>query len=160
MHPPNNHRFNLLIVGVTALVTLAIAGLIVNLTGGEKMATRPLSHLYAIGDPQFEPTLGVLLGPEILSGNRYDVYVNGDEIFPPMLAAIRGARRTISFKTYIYWSGEIGQEFADALSERARAGVKVHVLLDWRIGSSKMDKRLLDSMAQAGVEVRRFHRPA
>jgi cardiolipin synthase len=102
--------------------------------------------------------MGVLLGPVILPGNRLEVYVNGDEIFPPMLAAIRSARRTISFETYIYWSGKIGQEFADALSERARAGVKVHVLLDW-VGSSKMDRKLLEAMEQAGVEIRRYHEP-
>ena len=154
----NEHKSNLLIVGITILATLAIVVAVSNFTIGDKMVTRPLGHLYAIGDPQFERTLGVLLGPEILTGNRYDVYVNGDEIFPPMLAAIRSARRTISFETYIYWSGRIGQEFADALSERARAGVKVHVLLDW-VGSSKMDKRLLEAMEHAGVQVRRFHPP-
>ena len=56
-----------------------------------------------------------------------------------MLDAIRGARQTITFETYIYWSEAIGKEFADALTERARAGVKVHVLLDW-LGSAKMDE--------------------
>ena len=55
-----------------------------------------------------------------------------------MLAAIRGARKTITFETYIYWSGDIAPQFADALAERARQGVKVHVLLDW-VGSAKMD---------------------
>ena len=75
-----------------------------------------------------------------MSGNRYRVLVNGDQIFPAMLAAIRGARKTINFETYIYWSGAIGKEFADALAERARAGVKVHVLLDW-VGSRRWTKR-------------------
>ena len=55
-----------------------------------------------------------------------------------MLAAIRDAKETITFESYIYWSGSIGREFAEALSERARAGVKVHVLLDW-LGSNKLD---------------------
>jgi cardiolipin synthase len=87
----------------------------------------------------------VLLGPPVLGGNRYQVLLNGDQIFPSMLAAIRGARQTINFETYIYWSEAIGKEFADALSERARAGVKVNVLLDW-IGSSKMDETLIDEM--------------
>ena len=146
------------IVGVTVIVTLLGMGLVLNLTAGEKTVTRPLGHLYAIDDPQFQRTMGVTLGPAILPGNRFDVYVNGDEIFPPMLAAIKSARRTITFETYIYWSGEVGKEFADALAERARAGVKVHVLLDW-VGSSKMDPQSLARMEQAGVEVRRFHRP-
>ncbi len=157
--PSGGHRSNLLIIGITAVVTLLCVVVVINLTGGEKMVTRPLGHLYSIKDPQFERTIGVLLGPVILPGNRFEVYVNGDEIFPPMLAAIRAAQRTISFETYIYWSGKVGEDFAAALAERAQAGVKVHVLLDW-VGSSKMDKKLLDTMEQAGVDVRRFHQPA
>jgi cardiolipin synthase len=75
-----------------------------------------------------------------------------------MLAAIRAAQKTITFETYIYWSETIGQEFADALAERARAGVKVHVMLDF-IGSVKMEQAVLDKMKQAGVEVQRYHKP-
>jgi len=89
---------------------------------------------------------------------RVEVLLNGDEIFPGMLKAIRGARKTITFETYIYWSGSIGREFADALAERAYAGVKVHVLLDW-VGSNKMDKSLLEEMNKAGVQVRKYHEP-
>ena len=73
-----------------------------------------------------------------------------------MLAAIRGARETINFETYIYWSGAIGKEFADALAERARAGVKVHVLLDW-VGSQKMEEALVAEMKSAGVEIQKYH---
>jgi cardiolipin synthase len=73
-----------------------------------------------------------------------------------MLAAIGQARRTITFETFIYWSGEVGRKFADALSERARAGVRVHVLLDW-VGSQKMNRSLLEQMEQSGIEVRRYH---
>ena len=75
-----------------------------------------------------------------------------------MLAAIRSASISITFETYIYWSGDIGRAFADALAERARHGVKVHVLLDW-VGSAKMDEQLIDGMKDAGVEVHKFHPP-
>ena len=68
------------------------------------------------------------------------------------------AKSTITFETYIYWSGSIGREFVDALQERARAGVRVHVLLDW-VGSLKMEHALLDEMKKAGVQVERFHEP-
>ena len=102
--------------------------------------------------------MGVLLGPPIVGGNRFEVLVNGDEIFPSMLAAIRSARSTISFESYIYWSGAVGKDFADALAERARAGVRVHLLLDW-IGSNKIDPQQLALMEHAGVEVKRFHEP-
>jgi cardiolipin synthase len=103
--------------------------------------------------------MGVLLGPPILDGNRFEVLLNGDEIFPSMLAAIRAAKKSITFESYIYWSGDIGREFADALAERARAGVKVYVLLDW-LGSSKLDPKQIETMVDAGVSVRRFHEPA
>lgn len=73
-----------------------------------------------------------------------------------MLSAIRGSRRTITFETYVYWSGKIGSEFADALCDRAAAGVKVHVLLDW-VGSGEMDKSLLERMRKAGAQVERYH---
>ncbi len=126
--------------------------------GSEKKIQRRLERLYPLEDPLFRHELGVLLGPPLLAGNRVEALHNGDGFFPPMLAAIRGAQRSITFETYIYWSGDIGREFADALSERARAGVKVHVLLDW-VGSAKMAGELLDEMREAGVEVRKFHPP-
>ncbi len=143
---------------VTAAVTAVAVLLAVSLGGGEKKVERRLSHLHGVDDPQFARELGVLLGPPLLDGNRVRTLKNGDEIFPAMLRAIADARRTITFETYIYWSGDIGRAFADALSQRARAGVKVHVLLDW-LGSVKMDEKMLAELTAAGVEVRRFHEP-
>ncbi len=145
---------------IAAVVALTLVGTIValNFMSGEKKIERRLERLYSLDDPRFAQELGVLLGPPLLEGNRYRVLKNGDEIFPPMLAAIRDAKRTINFETYIYWSGEIGRRFADALIERARVGVKVHVMLDW-VGSAKMDESMVAEMANAGVQVRKFHPP-
>ena len=149
----------IIIVAATAVgVTIAAGLLALNLQEGEKQIEETVQRLYSAEDPQFGRVLGAMLGPAILPGNRFDVLVNGDEIFPAMLAAIREARKTITFETYIYWSGAIGAEFAEALSERARAGVKVHVLLDW-LGSSKLDPAQLRLMEDAGVGVRKFHEP-
>src|SRR5690606_36962814 len=64
-------------------------------------------------------------------------------------------KETVTFETYIYWEGEIGERFADALSERARAGVRVNVTIDW-VGSVSMEERLLQQMQDAGVEVERY----
>ena len=127
-----------------------------NLSAGERRVTHEIPHLYPVDDPQFYRSMGMLLGPDIVGGNRVRALNNGDEIFPAMLEAIRAARKTVLFETFIYWSGAIGEEFAQALSERARAGVKVHVLLDW-VGSLKVDNRLVETMRDAGVEVHRFH---
>lgn len=146
----------ILVAAAAALIT-AIAGLLVmNLAAGEKRITYQLPHRYSVADPQFVRAMGVLLGPSLLEGNRVETLVNGDQIFAAMLGDIRAASKTITFETYIYWSGDIGRAFAQALSERAKSGVKVHVLLDW-VGSQKMDQESLLSMRDAGVEVERYH---
>lgn len=147
------------VILVTIAVTLFVVLLAINLGSGEKKIEQSVPRLYAAGDPAFERAMGVLLGPGILQGNRFEALLNGDRIFPAMLTAIRGAQKTVTFESYIYWSETIGKEFAEALAERARAGVKVHVLLDW-VGSNKMDPAHLATMEQAGVEVRKFHKPA
>jgi cardiolipin synthase A/B len=146
------------VVVLTALVTLSGVLLFQNLAGVEKKIEQQLPELYEADDAEFRRSLSALLGPQIVEGNKVDTLLNGDQIFPAMLAAIRAARSTITFETYIYWSGSIGQEFVDALSERARAGVKVHVLLDW-VGSAKMETSLIEAMKGAGIEVERFHEP-
>ena len=92
----------------------------------------------------------------MLEGNTITALQNGDEIFPSMLSAIRSATLSITFETYIYWSGEVGRAFADALKERSKAGVPVHVMLDWA-GSAKMEKHLLEELEEAGVQVERYH---
>jgi cardiolipin synthase len=145
-----------MLIALGVLLALLAALLYVNLGTGERRVTKEIPHLYPVGHPQFFRAMGMLLGPGIVPGNRVDALHNGDAIFPAMLEAIRGARQTVLFETFIYWSGEIGDEFANALSERARAGVKVHVLLDW-LGSIKVDQDLVDRMKEAGVEVHRFH---
>jgi cardiolipin synthase A/B len=137
-------------------VTVAVILLILNLGSGEKKIKHEIAPLYAVEDPQFLRSMGSLLGPAIVGGNKVTTLLNGDEIFPAMLEAIRSAKKTITFETYIYWSGTIGDEFAEALSERARAGVKVHVLLDW-VGSGKAKKEYIDKMKEAGVEVDKYH---
>jgi cardiolipin synthase len=142
------------VIGATIGVTLLVVLLGLNVARGRNNVTRHIPSLYAVHDPQFLRTMGVLLGPAIAGGNHVDVLLNGDEIFPKMLEAIRGARKTITFETYIYWSDAIGHEFADALAERSRAGVKVHVLVDW-VGA-KMDKADLAKMQDAGVELRMY----
>jgi cardiolipin synthase len=109
----------------SAFVTLILVIVALNFTTSEKKIEKKLPRLYSVHDEQFDRSLSVLLGPPIVDGNTVKALRNGDEIFPPMLAAIRGATKTINFETYIYWSGAIGKEFADALSERARAGVKI-----------------------------------
>ena len=144
------------LIFLTVVLTLLAALVYANFAGNEKKIKTEIAHLYSVDDPQFLRSMGLLLGPSIVDGNTATELLNGDAIFPSMLKAIRGAKKTVLFETYIYWSGKIGDEFADALSERARNGVKVHVLLDW-VGSGKIDAAVIDRMTQAGVQVEKYH---
>lgn len=145
---------------VTLLTTIVITAFVViismNFHRPEKCVRHKVEHCHAIDDPQFELEMDAMLGPALLPGNDIRPLQNGEQIFPAMLEAIRGARSSITFETYIYWSGNIGREFADALKERADAGIPVHVMLDWA-GSAKMDDHLLDELIDAGVEVEHYH---
>ncbi|WP_168789801.1 cardiolipin synthase [Paraburkholderia aromaticivorans] len=148
----------MLTIPITAFVTLVIILVIANLSSGEKKIEHKIDRLYASDDPQFLRSMGLLLGPPVISGNRFEMLLNGDRIFPSMLEGIRSARQTITFETFIYWSGEIGEQIAQALADKAREGIAVHVLLDW-VGSSKMDKRYLNLLRDAGAEVIQYHKP-
>ena len=99
--------------------------------------------------------LEALLGIPATEGNALTVLRNGDRIFPAMLEAVRGATETIDFLTFVYWKGDIAREFAHALAERARHGVRVRVLID-AVGGRLIDRALMDHMAGCGVQVEWF----
>lgn len=145
-----------LIIGFLSAALGAIGCLVVaNLLPERQELRQPLPHNLASSDRQLKTSMGALFGSNYIPGNSVETLVNGVEIFPSMLRAIRDARQTISFETYIYWRGAIAEEFADALSAKAREGLSVKVLLDW-VGSLPMDERLIARMQEAGVELVRF----
>jgi cardiolipin synthase len=130
--------------------------LIANLSLGDKVIDEDVPSLYPVADPQFLRSMNVLLGPPLVGGNRVQALVNGDRIFPDMLEAIRGARRSITFETYVWWSGSVGAEFTRALAERARAGVRVHVIFD-AVGAGRIDDASVEEMKAAGVQVEKYN---
>lgn len=136
----------------TAVVVLLVA----NLSLGDKRVDEKVVALYGVDSPQFARTMGAILGPAILPGNRVQALVNGVEIFPSMLEAIRSAERSVTFETYIWWSGEVGRQFTEALAERAKAGVRVRVMFD-AIGSGRIDDAYVRQMEDAGVRVARYN---
>jgi cardiolipin synthase len=142
-------------LATTVLATVIVVLFALNFSRPEKKLVWRLQHRYAIADSQFRREMSVMLGPSITAGNTVTALQNGVEIFPAMLEAIRGAKSSITFETYIYWSGEIGEEFSEALSERARAGIPVSLIVDW-VGSARMDRSLLEQMEKAGVRVKRY----
>lgn len=143
---------------ILSIIVLTVVGLFIflNLYNPQKEIDYKIDSSHGIESTQFKRILSTLMGPPFVDGNQIQALYDGDQIFPNMLSAIKSAQKTITFESYIYWSGNIGKEFADVLSERARAGVKVHVLIDW-VGSQKIDKSFIDEMTSAGVEVERYH---
>ncbi len=139
----------------TVLATTLVLALAQNFKTPEKSLEQKIDHRYSVADPQFQREMSALLGPAIVGGNEVTALQNGKEIFPAMLLAIRSAQASITFETFIYWSGDVGKEFSQALSERAQAGVSVNVIIDW-VGSTKMEQSLLDSMQAAGVVLHRY----
>src|SRR4029434_1183291 len=93
-----------------------------------------------LNDPSPKPELALALadrafaraaGSDPIGGNAGRLVLEAGEKFPACLEAIRGAQRSILFEMYIFGDDPVGREFADALAERARADIKVHVLYDW-----------------------------
>jgi cardiolipin synthase len=114
-----------------------------------------LSGELDVGAPEFLRALEALTGAPVSEGNDLRVLINGDEIFPVVLETVAAATKTLNLLTFVYWQGEIAVSVAEALSERARAGVRCNVLLD-AIGAARMDAGLVRAMEDAGVRVERF----
>lgn len=142
---------------VAGALGAALAGLLaLNLWPKEQALQYRLAPVSAVHSEAFRREVGTLLGPPIIGGNTVSDYQNGAEIFPAMLAAIRQAQRSVNLETYIYWSGDISKEFIAALTERARAGVKVRVLADWA-GSTRMKSSAVEALRAGGVRFEYFH---
>ncbi|MFD4029152.1 phosphatidylserine/phosphatidylglycerophosphate/cardiolipin synthase family protein [Streptomyces sp. NPDC058637] len=99
-----------------------------------------------------------LIGVAATEGNALVPLRNGDEIFAAMLEGIRAARYTVDMMTFVYWKGDIARQFAQTLAERARAGLRVRLLLDG-FGSRLIETEQLEAMERAGVQVAWFRKP-
>ncbi len=141
---------------LTAMAAAFVIFLITYDFPSERELEKQIEHLYSVDDPQFLRSMSQLVGPAFVNGNRVQTLLNGDEVFPAMLNAIRDARRTITMESYIYWSGKVGEQFSNALIDRSQNGVKVHLLLD-SVGCGKLDKSMLNKMMRAGVQVQQYH---
>ncbi len=107
---------------------------------------------------RYRRALEGLTGVPATEGNVVEILRNGDQIFPAMLQAINDATSTIDFATYVYWTGDIAEDFAKALCQRANAGVRVRILLD-SVGAQSMNKKLVHDMERAGCRVEFFRPP-
>jgi cardiolipin synthase A/B len=144
------------IAAISAGVTALTGFIAVNAMSGEQKIDKPISSPYAVGDSEFSRAMSELFGPALTAGNEVRPLYNGTRIFAAMLADIRTAKTSITFETYIYWSGRVGAEFTRALVERAQAGIPIHLIID-AVGSGKIDGQQLAAMREAGVEVEKYH---
>src|SRR4026207_1407495 len=120
------------VIWLATKLTLAIfiAGFGFGCATGAKRIRHEIQTNYSANDPEFQQSISHLVGRPLLEGNRVKELINGDEIFPAMLESVRSAGKTITFENWNWRSGKLGSQFVAALSERARAGVKVHILSD------------------------------
>jgi cardiolipin synthase A/B len=116
-----------------------------------------LDHEFAADSESFPATLTGATGAGFISGNQVTILNNGDEFYPAMLAAIRAATRSVTIEAYIYWAGEIGLTFANALADKARTGVPIKILLD-AVGSSSIGSDILQVLQEGGCQVA-WHNP-
>lgn len=121
----------------------------------EKKITHRIDVDYEVCNPQFGRTMSQLLGPPLIGGNSIEILENGVEIFPAMLEAIRSAQHSITFESFVFTHGRITQQFADALAERARAGVRVHFLQD-AMGCDCLHGPEMKQLKDAGCDVEIF----
>jgi cardiolipin synthase len=139
----------------SALAVLALSLALVPLAGcsylfGDKRTSYDYKPDYGVDSAEFRRSLDVL-GTEMVPHNRAVLLQNGDEFFPAMLEAIRSARASVNMEMFIFDDGEVAAEFARALSEKAREGVEVRLLID---GYGSNLGALEDPMKAAGVNVR------
>jgi cardiolipin synthase A/B len=111
-----------------------------------------------VREPSFMRAAEALTGAPVSHGNDAEIPINGDEIFPAYIGAIRDAKETVNLTTYAYWRGEIATEVADTLCEKASAGVECNVIVD-AVGAAQMDRKLVGKMRDAGVHVCFFRPP-
>jgi cardiolipin synthase A/B len=145
------HRHHKL--GLSVIIALVIVGVL--LAVAQDNETLKIESLYGAEDARFPGYVSALLGANATGGNTYQVLTNGDQIFPPMLAAIDSATKRICLETYIYETGIVGDEFSAAFERAARRGVQVRMVID-AMGSDKISKEWRERLISAGVKIGHF----
>jgi len=105
----------------------------------------------------FTYVLESICNTTLKTGNTIEILTNGPQFYPAMLEAIAGARQTVNLECYIFKKGKIGDRFIDALCERARAGVRVTIVMD-TIGSFGAFHQSAKPLRAAGCRVELYHR--
>lgn len=145
---------NFKVLSILALIALILqSGLLFIALFGPglpyKISEAPAEDLQS---PHFIQTLEALTQSVERDAGKTEVFTNGENFYEAMLTEIGQARKSINLEAYIVSKGDLTKRLADMLAERARAGVKIHVLID-AIGAVSLSKDSFDDMIQAGGRV-------
>jgi cardiolipin synthase len=146
-----HHKFVL-----SVLIVMGI--LVVLLAVAQDQETLEIESAYGVDDARYPAYLAALVGGNPTGGNRYTILTNGDQIFPAMLGAIDAARKRISFETYIYEKGTVGEQFTAAFERAAHRGVQINLVVD-AMGSTKIPTEWRERLQRAGAHVGAFGQP-
>jgi cardiolipin synthase len=152
IHQPARHH----LPAIAKIVVVVLCVVALALLFAQDQETLHIKSPVAAQDPAFPDYVGALTGSGITRGDEYQVLVNGVQIFPAMLEAIRQARRRINFETYIYDAGDVAQEFTSALADAASRGVEVRLIVD-AVGASAMEQEHVDRLQRSGVQIGTFN---
>ncbi|HEV2149360.1 MAG TPA: phospholipase D-like domain-containing protein [Longimicrobiaceae bacterium] len=146
---------------ISTILLLSLLGFLLLLTKQYLMQGTAIREIRLLGEDPEEVRAGTplflerysdLTGTRFSDSARVELLCNGDELFPRLFADLRAARRLIALQIFWYKPGKLADVLHDVLAERARAGVRVLVLLDY-FGSYGLGEDYVRSLTAAGVEV-------
>lgn len=138
-------------ISLAATVIVAALFLLLLFEPGLPYRVREPSH-GPLDSPQFVNYLSAIVNARLFAAGRLDVLNNGDAIYAAALEAIRAAKRSVHLEVYLFLRGRAGDEALKALTERARAGVAVRIVVD-RIGSLMTPASYFAELRAAGGRV-------
>jgi cardiolipin synthase A/B len=124
----------------------------------DKPINKQIQTDYSVNDPAFRESIGHLVSAPLLSGNKVTPLINGNQIFPAMLDAISNAQKTVTLENFIFRSGKLSGQLVPLLSEKARTGTTVNVIMD-SMGCSKLEQSEVDQLEKSGVKFVKYNRP-
>ena len=143
-----------LTLALVLLGALALIGLL-SITRGtplRRVVYGPLTTPPEVSDTSFRDIMALFSGVHLEPGNQVEQLLNGDGTYPRLWSDLRAARRAITVQMYFSKPGEVADTLAAVLAERARAGVRVLLLLD-AFGSQSLKRSWVEGLEKAGVHV-------
>ncbi len=139
-----------------ALLSIVLAVLPSCSPGPSIVKRQPIDTSALIPSKTFSNALEESMESPWREGNLIQTLINGAAFYPAMLRDIRSAKKTITFETFAFVDGHTAREFVAALSERSKAGVDVHMILD-KIGSQLIGDENIKNLTDAGIDLRFYH---